>query len=172
MILSQDCAVLRMSLLNIAKILTQMEESSQVCPWFLPFPTSFLKSYMVGECENQQLCSASGLAVSTRTVSTEIKSSSSQTSYFLFADSILLGTSGIPASICTMWGIFLTRSFFIMWSRECSVFLCCQLCVGQGELRWETSSNLNYALEASPLGTACTLFPSPPQCVILLLPKR
>lgn len=165
MILSQDCAVLWMSILNIAKILTQMEESSQVCHWFLPFPTGFLKSYMVGECESQQPCSASGLAVSTRTVSTEIKSSSSQTS-------ILRGTSGIPASICTMWGIFLTRSFFIMWSRECSVFLCCQLWAGQGELRWETSSNLDYALEESPLSTACKLFPFPPQCVILLLPKR
>jgi len=68
------------------------------------------------------MCSASGLAVGTRRrVSTEIKSNSSQTSSFLFADSILHGTSRFPASICIAAGVcFLTKSFVIMWNRECS----------------------------------------------------
>lgn len=44
---SQDPAVLRINILNTAKILTQMEESSQLLHWFLPFPSGFLNSYVV-----------------------------------------------------------------------------------------------------------------------------
>lgn len=69
------------------------------------------------------------------TVSSEIKIAAKPVPFYLH------GTGGVPVSICTVMGTFLTKCFVMVESsmHKCEVFLCGQLSAHQRELRREKS---------------------------------